>query len=42
MIVKGNIREVRQALKSMTGTMHRRLEMMRWSVNTLLPRNMQL
>ena len=35
--MKWNIREVGQASKSKTGTMHRRWEMTRWSVNTLLP-----
>ena len=36
-----NIREAKQAPKSMTGTLHWSLGILRWSVKTLLPRNLQ-
>ena len=41
-LVKLIITEVRQASKSTTGTLWRSFEITRWSVNTLLPRKMQL
>ena len=41
-LVKRNTREVRQAPKSTTGTLRRSLEITRWSVNTLPPRNIRL
>ena len=41
-IVKLKVSEVRQASKSTNGTLHKSFEIMGWSVNTLIPRKMQL
>ena len=40
--VTWNVRKVRQASKSTTGTFHRSLEITKWPRNTLPPRNKRL